>query len=68
VTAIMAAVPEMAEPNARAAAHAVFGLINSTPHSRYLDRAEMAELLRGMALAALTGQPAVDDDLTRSAS
>jgi AcrR family transcriptional regulator len=66
VTAIMAAVPGMAEPNARAAAHAVFGLINSTPHSRHLDRAEMAELLRGMALAALTREPAIDD-LTRSA-
>lgn len=47
-------VPEVAEPAARAAAHAVFGLINSTPHSAYLDRGQMAALLYRMALAALT--------------
>jgi AcrR family transcriptional regulator len=67
VEAIKAAVPDTGEPTARAAAHAVFGLINSTPHSRHLDRDAMAELLRGMALAALTGEPAIGD-LTRSAS
>ncbi|MGY2084307.1 SACE_7040 family transcriptional regulator [Blastococcus sp. SYSU DS0539] len=40
----------------RARAHAVFGLINSTPHSAgQLDRAAMADLLRGMAWAAATG-------------
>jgi AcrR family transcriptional regulator len=61
VEAIRAAVPSTGEPAARAAAHAVFGLINSTPHSRHLDRAAMAELLRGMALAALTG-PAISAD------
>lgn len=38
---------------ARAAAHAAFGLINSTPHSARLARAEMAALLRRMALQAL---------------
>jgi AcrR family transcriptional regulator len=54
VETIRAAVSAMDEPTARAAAHAVFGLINSTPHSRYLDRAQMAQLLRGMALSALT--------------
>ena len=53
VDAIRAALPDAGEPTARAAAHAVFGLINSTPHSRHLDRAQMAELLRGMALGAL---------------
>jgi AcrR family transcriptional regulator len=53
VDAIRAVVPSADEPTARAAAHAVFGLINSTPHSRYLDRDEMARLLTGMALAAL---------------
>jgi AcrR family transcriptional regulator len=47
--------PEVDEPTARAAAHAVFGLINSTPHSAHLDRAQMAELLSQMALASLSG-------------
>jgi AcrR family transcriptional regulator len=42
------------EPTARAAAHAVFGLINSTPHSAHLDRDQMAALLSRMALASLT--------------
>jgi AcrR family transcriptional regulator len=41
------------EPAARAAAHAVFGLINSTPHSRHLGRAGMAAMLCEMALGAL---------------
>jgi len=60
-------VPTLDEPTARAAAHAVFGLINSTPHSRYLDRGQMAMLLRGMALSALTNAPesAAEDGLTR---
>jgi AcrR family transcriptional regulator len=53
VEAIRGTVPDRAEPAARAAAHAVFGLINSTPHSAHLDRAEMAALLNRMALAAL---------------
>lgn len=53
VSAIVAGVPGVTEPAARAAAHAVFGLINSTPHSAHLDRAEMADLLNRMALAAL---------------
>ncbi|MFJ6671964.1 TetR/AcrR family transcriptional regulator [Actinosynnema sp. NPDC091369] len=47
--------PEVDEPTARAAAHAVFGLINSTPHSAHLDREQMAELLSQMALASLSG-------------
>ena len=38
-----------------AAAHAAFGLMNSTPHSARLPRAEMAALLRAMAHAALRG-------------
>ncbi len=45
------------EPEARAAALAVFGLINSTPHSRHLDRAQMGALLRRMAFSALTHGP-----------
>lgn len=36
-----------------AAAHAAFGLMNSTPHSARLPRIEMAALLREMAMAAL---------------
>jgi AcrR family transcriptional regulator len=40
-------------PTAHAAAHATFGLINSTPHSARLSRPAMAELLRRMALRAL---------------
>jgi len=49
-----------AEPPARlrAAVHAAFGLINSTPHSAgELDRGVMAELLAGMARAALRPGP-----------
>jgi AcrR family transcriptional regulator len=53
VKTIMALVPDTSEPGARAAAHAIFGLINSTPHSTYLDRAEMADLLYRMSMAAL---------------
>ena len=54
VEVIRDAAPGLGEPSARAAAHAVFGLINSTPHSRHLDRDQMADLLTRMALAALT--------------
>lgn len=53
VQAIRDANPVLDEPAARAAAHAVFGLINSTPHSRYLGRTGMATMLRDMALGAL---------------
>lgn len=43
-------------PRARAAAHAGFGLLNSTPHSAVgLDRSAMAALLTRMGLAALRG-------------
>ncbi|WP_229052308.1 TetR/AcrR family transcriptional regulator [Aeromicrobium sp. Leaf350] len=41
--------------HARSSAHAVFGLINSTPHSARLDTTEMATLLERMAGAALMG-------------
>jgi hypothetical protein len=59
VATILATVPEAGEPAARAAAHAVFGLINSTPHSAHLDRAQMSELLYRMALAALVSPGAL---------
>lgn len=46
--------PRRAEPDARASAHAVFGLLNSTPHSAHaLSRPDMARLLHRMATAAL---------------
>ena len=54
VETIQRTVAEVDEPTARAAAHAVFGLINSTPHSATLDRDQMAALLSRMALASLT--------------
>jgi AcrR family transcriptional regulator len=53
VQAIRDTMPDLGEPAARAAAHAVFGLINSTPHSRHLGRDGMATMLRDMALGAL---------------
>ncbi|MPZ79149.1 MAG: TetR family transcriptional regulator [Actinophytocola sp.] len=53
VQAIRDTAPAVGEPTARAAAHAVFGLINSTPHSRHLGRDGMATMLREMALGAL---------------
>lgn len=52
VEAIRATV-DVDDERARAAAHAVFGLINSTPHSARLDPGEMAGLLRAMALGAV---------------
>lgn len=52
VSAICAAVG-IDEKRARSAAHATFGLINSTPHSARLRRAEMSDLLQQMALGAL---------------
>jgi AcrR family transcriptional regulator len=44
---------ELALTPARAMAHAVFGLINSTPHSGRLPDAAMRDLLREMALSAI---------------
>lgn len=41
------------EAHARSAAHAVFGLLNSTPHSARVDGEEMARLLQTMAIAAI---------------
>jgi AcrR family transcriptional regulator len=50
---------ELALTPARAMAHAVFGLINSTPHSGRLPDAAMRDLLRGMALRSIgAGEPA----------
>jgi AcrR family transcriptional regulator len=52
--------PRTPRARLRAATHAAFGLLNSTPHSASeLDKADMAQLLHAMARAALTGPPAV---------
>ncbi|NKY56700.1 TetR/AcrR family transcriptional regulator [Nocardia flavorosea] len=47
--------PGLDEDTARVQAHAVFGLLNSTPHSAGAARGRSRTLLRAMALAALTG-------------
>jgi AcrR family transcriptional regulator len=57
VDALVARRPQIGADRARAAAHAVFGLINSTPHSARLTRPEMADLLGRTALAALAAIP-----------
>ena len=45
--------PELSLIEARARAHAAFGLLNSTPHSAFLPDAQMRELLQEMAERAL---------------
>jgi AcrR family transcriptional regulator len=47
------AAPGLGRAEARARAHAVFGLINSTPHSAVLPEGQMHTLLTSMALRAL---------------
>lgn len=54
VRAIRAARPGLGERQARSAAHAVFGLINSTPYNRHLGDGELADLLCRLALGALS--------------
>jgi AcrR family transcriptional regulator len=55
VAAIRETVPAVDEAHARSAAHAVFGLINSTPHSARIGQDQMTDLLHRMAMAALAG-------------
>ena len=45
--------PDLAPKQARASVHATFGLLNSTPHSAFLEPGEMRGLLAGMAAKAL---------------
>ncbi len=45
--------PDLALKPARASVHATFGLLNSTPHSAFLEPDEMRGLLAGMAAKAL---------------
>ncbi len=47
--------PALDRPTARASCQAVFGLLNSTPHSARLSEQRMRDLLARMALAALLG-------------
>ncbi len=44
---------DLSARKARAMAHAVFGLLNSTPHSAMLGEADMRAMLEKMALGAL---------------
>lgn len=57
--------PAAPEPQVRAAVHAVFGLLNSTPHlgahTGLPDRNDTAALLRRLALGALTALDSMDD-------
>jgi AcrR family transcriptional regulator len=58
VDALRARYADLPEPEARAAVHAVFGLLNSTPHLSRPDalptRAEAAELLHRLARGAFS--------------
>ncbi|NUS91890.1 MAG: TetR/AcrR family transcriptional regulator [Nocardia sp.] len=49
--------PGLTEETARVQAHAVFGLLNSTPHSAGPVQNRSRAVLRSMALAALTAPP-----------
>jgi AcrR family transcriptional regulator len=53
VAEVVARHPGLDARTARAAVHAVFGLINSTPHSGRLPRADLVGLLRTTAAGAL---------------
>lgn len=53
--------PDLGLTPARATAHAVFGLINSTPHSGRLPDPAMRDLLRRMALRAIGAGDAPGD-------
>jgi hypothetical protein len=54
VSVLQRLLPELPAETARLRAHAVFGLLNSTPHSAR-GRAEARRQLVGMALRALQG-------------
>jgi AcrR family transcriptional regulator len=53
VDVLAAGSPGLDRQAARAGAHALFGLLNSTPHSARLGREAMAELLLAMGRAAM---------------
>lgn len=49
--------PAWDQARARAGVQAVFGLLNSTPHSARISAPAMRELLTELAIDALTGRP-----------
>jgi AcrR family transcriptional regulator len=53
VAALLSCRPELEAKPARAMVHAVFGLINSTPHNAVLPKDELSSILTTMALRAL---------------
>ncbi len=55
VGALIAQRPTLAPSTARAAVHATFGLINSTPFTTSARRTDMVTLLRSMAAGAFAG-------------
>ena len=58
VSALRRVEPALAETDARLMAHAVFGLLNSTPHSLKPDGAARSRaVMRAMTVAALTAGP-----------
>lgn len=58
--------PGQTDDHARAATHAVFGLLNSTPHSTgELSRDAMAHLLHAMAAHALSGAAPAPQGIVR---
>lgn len=59
VEQLLAHRPAMTPEQARAAVHATFGLLNSTPHSAFLDREGMQRLLAEMATRALVHEGAL---------
>jgi hypothetical protein len=52
-TQLRVAVSDLPLIEARARAHAAFGLLNSTPHSAFLPDSQMREMLQAMAERAL---------------
>lgn len=68
VEAIQAAAPDVDEATARSATHAVFGLINSTPHSARLSSDENGVLLQRMAMAALAAVTGRREECGRGAA
>jgi AcrR family transcriptional regulator len=55
--AVRAVHPDLKPLEAKARVHAVFGLLNSTPHSALIPDARMRSMLQDMALAALGMNP-----------
>ena len=58
--------PGLEPRRGRAVAHAVFGLLNSTPHSSFLAEPDMAVLFRKLAIGAI--REGLTEELTDPAS